>query len=79
MTAPAKREIAEQDDRQEQKNERIGIEEHQAFLNRAGKPSYKADVANPRKILPKQPIWQFGDSNRYSIAKTLTPCCHCRA
>ena len=40
MAAAAEREIPEQNDRQEQENERIGIEEHQAFPGGAEKPNH---------------------------------------
>ena len=40
MAAAAEREIAEQDDRQEQEDEGVGIEEHQAFPGGAEKPNH---------------------------------------
>ncbi len=40
IAEPAQREIAKQNDRQEQENEGVGIEEHQAFLSRSEKPNH---------------------------------------
>jgi hypothetical protein len=40
MAAAAEREIPEQNDRQEQENEGVRIEEHQAFPGGAEKPNH---------------------------------------
>ena len=61
MTAPPQHEIAEQRDRQEQKNERIGIEEHQAFPGGAEKPNHTTERATTQPLR----FWNFARSQRY--------------
>jgi hypothetical protein len=60
----AKREIAEQDDRQEQKDEGMGVEEHRAFPG--GLKSLTIQRGS-QQDWGRRPIWQFAFSSRYSV------------
>ncbi|OIQ72072.1 hypothetical protein GALL_463040 [mine drainage metagenome] len=74
IASPAEGEIAEQNDRQEQKNERVGIEEHRAFSGSPKKPNHTSGRSTSGAALAQgRHIWQSARENRYDIDSRPIP------
>jgi hypothetical protein len=78
IAEPAESEIAEQNRRQKQENERIGIEEHRAFLKERPK-SLTTQLDGQQPCVPAAAhLWQSARSNRYKGSLLPFPACGVR-